>query len=202
MGFRDRVERGFENWGRTVAARPVTVLIASLAFAVACLSGIPRVTVDVSFEAFLQANDPVRVAYDSFRDQFGRDERVIISAEPGSQGTAAGVFDLAFLEKLRAFHEAIEERIPYVDEITSLVNARDTRGEEDTLLVEDFLDPWPEDEERLATLRERALANPLFRNNVISPDAAVTTIVLELQVYTSVGSPHEMLGGFDSSGAD
>ena len=202
MGFRDRVERGFESWGRTVSARPVTVLIASLAFAIACLSGIPRVTVDVSFEAFLQANDPVRVAYDSFRDQFGRDERVIISAEPGSQGTAAGVFDLAFLEKLRAFHEAIEERIPYVDEITSLVNARDTRGEEDTLLVEDFLDPWPEDEERLTTLRERALANPLFRNNVISPDAAVTTIVLELQLYTSVGSTDDTLGGFDASGAD
>jgi predicted RND superfamily exporter protein len=180
----------------------VTILIASLAFAVACLSGIPRVTVDVSFEAFLQANDSVRVAYDSFREQFGRDERVIISAEPGSRGTAAGVFDLAFLERLRAFHQAIEERLPYIDEITSLVNARDTRGEEDTLLVEDFLDPWPEDEGRLATLRERALANPLFRNNVISPDAAVTTIVLELQLYTSVGSTDDELAGFDGSGAE
>jgi hypothetical protein len=201
-GFRDRVERGFETWGRIVAARPVTILIASLAFAAACISGIPRVTVDVSFESFLRADDSVRVAYEAFREQFGRDERVIISAEPGSQGTAAGVFDLVFLDKLRAFHEAIEERIPYVDEITSLVNARDTRGEEDTLLVEDFLDPWPEDEERLATLRERALANPLFRNNVISPDAAVTTIVLELQLYTSIGSADDALAGFDASGAE
>lgn len=200
-GFRDRVERGFETWGRTVAARPVTILIASLVFVAACISGLPRVSVDVSFEAFLQADDPVRVAYESFREQFGRDERVIIAAEPGTQRGPGGVFDLAFLDKLRAFHEAIEERIPYVDDITSLVNARDTRGEEDTLLVEDFLDPWPEDEERLAMLRERALANPLFRNNVISADAAVTTIVLDLQLYSSIGSADEALAGFDEEGA-
>jgi len=180
----------------------VTVLIASLVFAAACVAGLPRVTVDVSFEAFLQPDDSVRVAYESFREQFGRDERVIISAEPGPQSGSGGVFDLAFLDKLRALHEAIEERIPYVDEVTSLVNARDIRGEEDTLLVEDFLDPWPEDEDQLAILRERALANPLFRNNVISADAAVTTIVLDLQLYTSIGSSDDALAGFDRSEGD
>jgi hypothetical protein len=121
---------------------------------------------------------------------------VIISAEPGPQSGPGGVFDLAFLGKLRALHEAIEERIPYVDEVTSLVNARDIRGEEDTLLVEDFLDPWPGDEDRLAILRKRALANPLFRNNVISADATVTTIVLDLQLYTSIGSSDDALAGF------
>ncbi len=183
-GFRERVELGFESWGRTVAARPVTVLVASLVFAAACISGLPHLRIDVSFEAFLPADDPVRVAYDAFREQFGRDERVTIAAAPGGAVSAGDVFDLAFLEKLRAFHEAIEERIPYVDEITSLVNARDTRGEGDLLRVDDFLDPWPENEEQLAALRERALANPLFRNNVISTDAAVTTLVLELQLYS------------------
>jgi predicted RND superfamily exporter protein len=100
--FRDRVERGFEGWGRIVAARPVTVLIASLVFVAACVAGLPRVTVDVSFEAFLQPDDSVRVAYESFREQFGRDERVIISAEPGPQSGPDGVFDLAFLGKLLA----------------------------------------------------------------------------------------------------
>ena len=62
MGFRERVERSFETWGRIVAARPTTVLIASLLFAADCISGIPRVRLDASFEAFLQADDPVRVA--------------------------------------------------------------------------------------------------------------------------------------------
>jgi predicted RND superfamily exporter protein len=200
IGFRDRVETGFESWGRLVAARPVRVLLASLFFVVACVAGLPRLTVDVSFEAFLRADDPVRVAYDSFREQFGRDERVIVSAsiKPPTSGSETGdVFDEVFLEKLRLFHEAIDARVPYVNDITSLVNARNTRGEDDTLLVEDFLDPWPTDEAALARLRTRALANPLFLNNVISADALATTIVIEMQLYSSIGPPDDALGGFD-----
>ena len=198
VDFRLRIEQNFERWGRIVSARPLPVLVASLFFAVLCMTGLPRLQLDVSFEAFLKSDDPVRIAYDSFREQFGRDERITISAEPGAGSGPLGVFDLAFLEKLQALHSAIEERAPYVEEVTSLINARDTRGIGDTLLVEDFLDPWPEDGEHLLQLRERALANPLFRNNVISADAAVTMIVLELQLYTSSGSEDDSLGGFES----
>ena len=196
-GFRNHVERGFEAWGRSVSARPILILIASLVFAATCIAGLPRLSVDVSFEAFLKSDDEVLVSYDAFREQFGRDERVIISAEPGPGG--GGIFDLHFLEKLRALHEAIEQRVPYVDEVTSLVNARDTRGEADSLLVEDFLDPWPENDQQLAKLHARAIANPLFRNNVISADAAITTIMLELQLYSSVGSENDTLAGFDGA---
>jgi hypothetical protein len=69
----------------------------------------------------------------------------VISAAPGTSATEAGVFEQRFLERLRALHEALEERVPHLEEVTSLVNARDTRAVGDLLLVEDFLDPWPED---------------------------------------------------------
>lgn len=194
--FRDRVERGFEGWARIVSANPVSILLASLLFSLICIAGLSRVRVDVSFEAFLEADDPIRVSYDAFRDQFGRDERIIVAASPGVDSGPDGVFDLAFLERLRALHEAIEERVPYVDEITSLVNARDTRGEGDTLLVEDFLDPWPQASQELEVLRRRALANPLFRNTVISADGGITTLALELQLHSSIGAGDSGLTGF------
>jgi predicted RND superfamily exporter protein len=194
--FRDRIEARFESWGRFVVSRPIPILIASLALVLICSAGLSRVRVDVTFEAFLQPDDSVLVAYDRFRAQFGRDERIIVAAEP-AYGTASGdVFDLAFLERLKALHEAIEERVPYIDEVTSLVNARDTRGDGDTLRVEDFLDPWPENEEDLERLRDRARANPLFRNNVLSADGKVTTLVLEVQLYSSIGRSEDDLGGF------
>jgi len=202
-GYRDRIEQGFEEWGRTVSAHPLPILVVCALFVAACIAGLPQLRVDVSFEAFLRTDDPVRVAYDEFRERFGRDERIIISAEPAAGDRAGGaVFDFAFLEKLRSLHDEIEARAPYVDEITSLVNARDTRGEDDALLVEDFLDPWPEDEAQLATLRERALANPLFRNNVISADSSSTTIMLELQLHSSIGIEELDLGGFDAEESD
>jgi uncharacterized protein len=195
-GLRARIEDRFRQWGYTVSRRPIPVLFASLALALFCSAGLPRVWVDVTFESFLHSDDPVALSYEAFRAQFGRDDRIIASVEPGISSGPNGVFDPAFLERLRSFHEAIEERVPYVDEITSLVNARDTRGDEDTLRVEDFLDPWPNDEDALQRLRGRALANPLFLNTLLSADAAITTVVLDIQLYSSIGMTEDDLGGF------
>ena len=204
--LRDGVERGFEAWGRRVEARPLAVLLACAAFVAFCASGLPGLSIDTSFEAFLRANDPVRLAYDAFRDRFGRDERIIVAIRrgPGPDATAepGDVFDLEFLGRLRELHHAIEARTPYVEELTSLVNARDTRGVGDTLFVEDFLDPWPSSEADLARLRARARENPLFRNTVLSADARVTTISIEPWLYSAGPAAPDDLGGFDADGAD
>ncbi len=197
--IRDRIEQGFERWGRVVIARPVAVLLASLMIAISCIAGLTRVYVDVTFEAFLGQNDMVRVNYEALRERFGRDERISVAIGRGDGVGPEGVFDLAFLERLREFHDAVEERVPHLVEITSLVNARDTRGELDTLLVEDFLDPWPTGVEELALLRTRALANPLFRNNVLSTDGRFTTLVLELELYSPLGGEEDTLSGFEDT---
>jgi len=196
-GFRERVELAFEHWGRAVVARPVAVFLASLALVLGCVAGLPRVYLDVTFESFLGQDDEVRVDYEAFLEQFGRDERITVAISRGDASGAEGVFEFGFLERLRDLHEAIEGRVPHLVEVTSLINARDTRGEGDTLLVEDFLDPWPENAAELALRRERALSNPLFRNNVLSEDGRVTTLVLELELYSSLGVEEEALAGFD-----
>jgi hypothetical protein len=197
--LREGVERGFEAWGRRVGRRPVAVLLVCLAFVAVCAAGLPGLHVDVSFEAFLRAKDPVRVAYDRFRERFGRDERIVVAIRRAPDAEGPGdVFDAAFLAKLRDLHDAIAADVPYVEELTSLVNARDTRGEGDTLYVEDFLDPWPETEADLARLRARALANPLFRNTVLSADARITTIAIEPWLHSAGDAPVDDLGGFDS----
>ena len=53
------------------------------------------------------------------------------------------VFDLGFLEKLRQLHRELEANTPYLADITSLINARNTRGEGDTLVVDELLKQWP-----------------------------------------------------------
>ncbi len=201
-GLRDRVEAGFTRWGHIVVARRGVVLAAALAVVAACMAGLPRVYLDVSFESFLDAEDPARIAYDAFRDRFGRDEMIVVTLDPGESLDERGVFRADFLERVRDFHDAIEERVPYVVDITSLVNARDTRGEGDTLLVEDFLDPWPQDAATIAVLRERAMANPLFRNTTLSADGNVTAIVIEPELYSRVGIAEEDFSGFEDGPAE
>jgi len=36
-------------------------------------------TMDTSTEGFLHKTDPMRIAYDEFRDQFGRDEKLLVA---------------------------------------------------------------------------------------------------------------------------
>jgi len=133
----------------------------------------PLVRLDTSTEGFLHEDDPILTNYDAFREEFGRDERIICAVEPPE------VFSLAFLDKLKKFHEDLENSVPHVKEITSLINARYTWGREGELVVEDLIETWPTTDAELAVIKERALAGPLYTNNIISKDGKLTALVIE-----------------------
>ncbi len=188
-GIRDRIERGFEAWGRAACRHPRATVTAMLVVSALLAVRLPTLETDTSTDSFLHPDDPIRVAYDAFRRDFGRDERITVAIE------APDLFAPAFLERLRAFHEDLEREVPHVEDMTSLVNARDTRGEGDELIVEDLMERWPETPAQRAAVRERALGNPLYRNTLISRDERVTTVSIQLVTYADAGDLDE-LGGF------
>ncbi len=108
-----------------------------LVFAIAMGTAVPSIQVDNSVEAFLHADDPDLIHYNEFRDQFGRDDVTVIAIRPPE------IFDLAFLTKLRSMHKDLEREVPYLDDLTSLINARATYGRGNELIVEDLLATWP-----------------------------------------------------------
>jgi len=164
-----------------------------LVFIGAIISNLPKVTLDASTEGFLHDKDPILVGYNDFRNQFGRDEMIIIAIKP------ANVFDLEFIAKLKAFHDDLENNVPNLDDITSLVNVRNTRGEADELIVEDLLENPPKTEEGLLELKQRVLTNPLYKNLMISEDGLFTTIVIKTNAYSSEGTDQQALEGFDET---
>jgi predicted RND superfamily exporter protein len=191
MGLRDRIETGFVTWGRFVVRRRWWVLAACLALSGTLASRLPEIRVDNSDEAFLHADDPARMRYDAFKDRFDREDRVMVVLRPPE------VFDLAFFEWLRTLHREIEREVPYVEEVTSLINARNTRGEGDELIVEDLMEEWPETAEDVARLRRRVLSNPLYIDYLISGDTRYTVISLKPFTYSTLDPRGELLGGFD-----
>jgi predicted RND superfamily exporter protein len=194
--MRDRIERGFDAWGRFAYEHAWIVIGVVLALSAGLASQLPRIGFDTSTEGFFNEEDPVRQAYDSFRTRFGQDTKILLAVRPDE------VFTLRNLERLRALHEDIEENVPLLVEVTSLVNARQTLGVGDELQVGEFLEDWPQTEEEVAEARERALANPLYVNNLISPDGEFTTIVIEIEAYSRLGQQTGELGGFDSEPTD
>jgi predicted RND superfamily exporter protein len=83
--------------------------------------------------------------------------------------------------------------------VTSLINARSTRGEGDELIVEDLMEQWPRDATELAALRRRVIANPLYRDTLISRDGRLTTITVRPSTYSSLGVDRDTLAGFEDA---
>jgi len=189
--LRNRVERGFENFAYFVYRHRIKTVIIMLLLMATLISQIPKITIDTSTEGFLHENDPTLLAYNAFRDQFGRDEVVIIAIK------SPKIFSQTFLKKLKILHQDLEENVPYIDDITSLVNARNTRGEAEELIVEDLLEEWPQNETEMAVLKNRVISNPLYKNLLISEDGQFTAIVIKTQSYSGLGQDADVLAGFD-----
>jgi hypothetical protein len=193
--FRNRIEAWFETYAHVIYRNRIKTIVIMLVLMVSMISQIPKITLDTSTEGFLHTDDPELLAYNAFRDQFGRDEVIIIAIE------AADIFSQRFLRKIQKLHEELEENVPYIDDITSLVNARNTRGEGDELIVEDLLEDWPQNQSQMASLKKRVLTNPLYKNLLISEDATFTTIVIKTHSHSSLGKDADVLEGFEEEAA-
>jgi predicted RND superfamily exporter protein len=97
LGIHDRIEAAFEAWGHFVVRQRRLVALVVLAFTAALAAWVPRLEADNSTESFLRPNDPARLHYDAFRDQFGQDEQLVLVIRPGE------IFDLGFLNELKPF---------------------------------------------------------------------------------------------------
>ena len=79
---------------------------------------------------------------------------------------------------LRDITEELGE-IDDVEKVTSLANVDDAIGGPDYFEVKAFLEEIPSDEHELENLRARAIKNPLYAKNFISPDGKTFAIVVE-----------------------
>jgi predicted RND superfamily exporter protein len=192
--MRERLEKGFAQWGRFAYRHAWVVIGLVLACTVSLATQLPKIGFDTSTEGFFNEEDPVRVTYDAFRREFGQDTMILLAIRSDE------VFTLETLERLRSLHEDIESEVPLLVEVTSLVNARETLGLEDRLRVDDFLLDWPETPAEALEVRRRALANPLYLDNFVSADAEFTSIVIEIETYSRSGMETDDLGGFDDDG--
>ena len=193
VDIRHRIESRFEGFAGFIFRNRIKTLLIMLALSMGLIIQVPKITVDTSTEGFLHDKDPALLAYGNFRDQFGRDEVIIIAINPPN------VFDRQFLERLREFHETLEEQVPYIDDITSLINARNTRGEADELIVEDLLENRPQTDEEMKDLKARVLSNQLYKNLLISEDGRFTAIIIQTHSQSSLNNESDILEGFEDT---
>ena len=120
---RKSFEEGFATWSRVIVRYRVFAILSILATTAFLITRIPLMQVETSSEDYLFDGDPAKIAYNEFRDQFGRDQLILIVIEPPE------VFDLGFLEWLRGLHRDLEATVGGHDEgVEALGAARDRVG--------------------------------------------------------------------------
>ena len=177
MNWRSKTETKLENMGTTIALHPKKIILFLLLLSFIFISFLPQIRVDTSTEGFLHHEDPALVRYEEFKEQFGQDEMIMLVIR------SKDIFDMNFLEKLKKLHSELENSIPHLNEITSILNARNTRGEGDQLIVEDLFENWPQNEQELEKIKSIALKSEMYNNLLLNQAATITTIIIEPSAY-------------------
>ena len=191
-----KIESRFEQMGRWIHVNPKRVIVVMLLFFAILASNLPSIQVDTSTEAFFSENDQTRIAYEKFREQFGRDEIVLALIHPKK------VFDIEFLKKLKAFHEDLEKEVPHLDEVQSLINVTAMRDEGGELIIEELMADWPEDDAGVKDLKERVLRNKFYRNFLVSEDGQYTTVVVRSNAFSDIGIDMDQEGILEEGFSD
>ncbi|MCG8336114.1 MAG: MMPL family transporter [Proteobacteria bacterium] len=180
--LRATIDSGFETLAYWIAKHKWWILTVILALLVFMVSRLPHTKFDMSTEGFLHDDDPSIIRYNEYREQFGRDEMIVVMIKSNN------VFELSFLKKLKRLHDDLEENVPFLNDINSLVNARLTIGAEGELIVEDLLEEMPETAEDIARLKQLVMSNPIYLNLLISEDGKLTTILIQSDAFSSEGN--------------
>lgn len=175
-----KTESLFENWSEYVVQHRWIVLLVVALVTAAVLPQLRNITIDISIESYLSETDPSVADYNDYREEFGYGSEGLVTVE------TENLFTLENLARLKSLHDDLETGVPYIEKITSLVNVRHTRGENNALIINDLFEIWPQSESEMAAFRTLVLNNPVYRGNLVSETGLLASIVIEPHSYSSI----------------
>ncbi len=163
-----------------ITQHKVFFLILSLLIALPFFIQLPKVKTVDNVDYFTLENDPDIHFYDEIKKIFGNDEFFIIAFKKDN------IFTYKNLTLLKEITNDLEN-LNDIREVKSLANVNDTIGENNFFIVRKFLENLTDNKKDITKLKKRALSNPLYLKNFISPDGKTTAIVVS--VYNRPNDP-------------
>ncbi|HAG95752.1 MAG: hypothetical protein CMK83_15670 [Pseudomonadales bacterium] len=172
--WKSRVEGWFGRLANQLYDHPIRALLCLLLVIGVSATQLQYIYFDTSTEGFLSPNHPAIRDYNAFREEFGRDELVIIGAR------TENVLTPGFAAQFRALYQDVDQGLPTTESVDSLISARYVHGADDELMVEDLFEPWPQNREDFAEILRRINSNNLYQGLFVSRDLSMATIVIRL----------------------
>ena len=194
--YRRKVEKSLGAFGNKII-RFRYILLFLIVLAVGFLSiYIPKINIATSLESSFKGHNQAIQDYQKFRDLFGRDDKIVLLIK------SEDIFSVHFLDRLKKFHEDLENTLPLLSEVNSLINARYIEGKNGTLQVNYFLENLPQTKEQAQILREKALVYPLFRNSYITQNGDSMIMVIKTQAVSALTDDGSKIKNYGRGVAD
>lgn len=177
------LDRFFGRLGLWMFSHRLVVSALVLALLAAALYLAAGIRTDNSFDAFFDATDPSYNAYTHYQEDFGSDEiAYILYRVPGNPN---GPFDLSTMRKIEQLTQALEEEVPFINEVTSLTNVEFMQAEDDFLEITELGQDMPDNQEDLLAHGAAMKKKPIYQDALISRDGSHGAIILEMSATSS-----------------
>ena len=154
------------------------VIIASIAVTAALGQNASKLEYSNNYRTFFSKENPELQAFEEFQGTYTKNDNLLFVLEPKDGRGAFTNETLAAVERLTE----MGWQTPFVLRVDSVSNFQHTYAIEDDLIVEDLVenarDLTPEE---LQEKRAIALAEPLLREQLVTPDGGVTAVNVVLQ---------------------
>ncbi len=134
---------------------------------------VPRATIQSDFETYIPETVPARINTAALEDVFGGSDMVMILFE------TEDVLNPATLKRVGKIARRLG-RVKGVEQVLSLFDSKDIRGEDGMMIVDPAVKRLPKTPEQTEELRRRLRTNDLVYELVVSTDFTMTAIILTL----------------------
>jgi predicted RND superfamily exporter protein len=167
-----------KGYAEFIIRHKILAVILSLVMVGAMGAGAQNLTFTNDYRVFFGENNPQLLAFENIQDTYSKNDNVMLLLVPES----GKVFTNKTLEAVAWLTERAWET-PYSSRVESLTNYQHTSAEGDDLLVDDLaLEPGEMSDEALAKIKVVALNEPVLVNRLISPEAHVTGININVEL--------------------
>ncbi len=132
---------------------------------------------DTSTESLFLEGDQTRITYNKFKEIFGSDDFVYILFE------TEDFFQCETIRLIKQLAKDLEEHVPYIEDMKFLGNVEYVEGVEGGIEIRDLIEEIPETQKQVEIVRKRAMAEPLYLDNLISRDGKTVAILLECERF-------------------
>ncbi len=172
------INQGFRKASETQVRYRWLLLIIIIALTAFGISGLSQARVTSDIEDWFEKDEAVQIAQDRFEEQFGNNESIGLLIQSDD------VFHPEVLAMIRDIGNELMEKVPYADEVTSLMEFEATVGTEEGIeVINPFGKGIPTDPAELKKKREFILSLKSVVNKMVSDDGTETWLSLSLKEY-------------------